>query len=162
MFLTAVLTGVFVALANIGLFFLVIVLLRKEKQAYINTLHAYFEAPDATTPSQFAQLVDRVSDTFGHKIMTHAKATFMGFQSVDAKAEARLEGDIMSDLLSQNNPILAIIADSFPAVAKRLRKNPGLLPVIQRLLPGLGKKPPAGDNHEELNRDFGAALSQYK
>ena len=157
MILTAILTGVFVFLANLAIVFFMARVYQSQKAKLLETLRAYFETPDGQTPSQFASLVECVADTFGHKIMTHAKATFMGTQSVDSKNIARLEGDVVQDMIAQKSPLLSVILSQFPSVARRVAKNPNLLPLIQSMLPGLG----TGAPKEDHGSDFEQRLHSY-
>lgn len=158
MFLTAIIGGSVVFLGNILLLFFFYRAYNRQKQALLTTLRAYFEAPNAETPSQFAMLTDAIATQAGEKLSYCLKSTFMGAQAGEAKNVKRLEGDILQDAMAQNSPVLAAIAQSFPAVSERLKGNPALLPLIMKMIPGLGVKP-EGDNHEQS--DFATNLNKW-
>ena len=160
---TAILIGISVLAANLVLFFLLSFWYSRQKARLVAILKGYFESPAANTPSQFAQLVGVVSDEFGHKIVAHAKGTFMGIQSGEAKNVAKLEGAIASDMLTLNNPLAAGILESFPALAKHLRKSPSLIPLAERLLSSFAKKQgPEGPESSNGGGDYAAQLALYK
>lgn len=123
--LSALIIGIFGALFAVKLY------VDRQKRAFTSILQSYFEAPDSETPSQFALVTEAISERFAQKLVASLKSSFMGMQSVDAKNMARLEGDVMQDVAGQQNPMLGAILSSFPAVSKRLAKNPALYPLVQ-------------------------------
>lgn len=139
MILTLTVVCSVLVLSNIFLLFGIRRLINKEKRAIIEV----FESPEFQM--QVAKFVDTMAGTFGTRIAASLKATFMGVQSVESKIQARVEGAITKDLITQNSPVAGIILDKFPAVAKLVHKNPGLLDIVTQYL-GKGKQPEGGDN----------------
>lgn len=89
---------------------------------------------DEGKPSEFALITDAVADQIARAIVAQAKATFMGIQSGQVRAEKALEGDIAMDQASQI-PLLQGVLGAFPAVKKALRRNPALLDfAIQKIM----------------------------
>lgn len=138
MVLSALLTGTLVLVAGLIVTFIALLRYQREKQAFLEALKLYFEAPNAETPSQFALLTEVVSERFSQKMVASLKSSFMGMQSVDAKNVGRLESDLLQDVASQQNPALGAILGAYPAVARRLAKNPSLLPLVQNIMAKVG------------------------
>ena len=119
MILTAIITvfGVFLAVFAAFLAAYLIVLHRIK-----SILH------DITTPkttggaSPFAEFVSVCSSVFASEIVANLKSTFMGVQSVESKNSRKIE----SELLIGSNPLLNVILQAFPAVARRIKNNPSL------------------------------------
>lgn len=150
--LTAIVTG---GILIIGLLALYVAAYRKylaEKRELLLTLKLYFEPQDAETPSQFALLTEVVSERLAQKLVHTMKASFMGMQSVDAKNAGRLESDLLQDVASQQNPALGAILGAYPAVARRLAKNPSLLPLVQSLMSKVGSQ---GSSQSAHHTDHG-------
>lgn len=162
MILTAILTGVSVFIAGLLVLFIGLSAYKHEKQAFVFSLKSYFEAPDAETPSEFANLTELLSERFSQKLVNTAKGTFMGMQSVDAKNMNRVEGDVLTDMATQKNPLLGVIMTQYPTLARRLAKNPGLLPLVQNFMPkpGTGGSSPGGTNTDK-GQGFFAEISKY-
>jgi hypothetical protein len=129
----------------------------------IKVARAFFNAKDAATPSEFTGVIEQAAAILSHKIVTTAKATFMNSQSIESRQEAGIEGDIMTDLLTQQSPIAGAILESFPSLAKRLKKNPALMGMAQAAIakfsqkgaPGNGATPPSSG-------DFATRLNLYR
>ena len=151
MILTAVLTAVSVFVAGVVVLFIGYTAYQREKREFIHSLRAYFESSNPDTPSQFAMLTEILSERFSQKLVNSLKSSFMGQQSVDAKNIQRLEGDLVQDLAGQQSPILGAILNSYPAVAKRLAKNPSLLPLVQSLMSKVSSGSAAQSAHPSDN-----------
>ena len=137
MILAAILGASLVILGNIVLAVLALRYIERQKTAAIDAALAYF-APDGDKMSQFALAVDAIAATFGARLVNSLKASFMGMQGVDARNEKRLQTDMMSDMAGQVNPVLGALVTQFPAVARRLAKNPELIGLAQGLLGSIG------------------------
>lgn len=160
MILTALITAGSVLIAALVVLVLLVRAYNHEKRALLETLRLYFEPPDEETPSQFAQLTDAVGQQFSSKLITTLKASFMGMQSVDAKNQARLQGDLVQDLATQKNPMLGALLESFPAIQRRLAKNPSLTPVVEQMI---AKMTQAGkDKQPKGNNDFAQRVKEYE
>lgn len=138
MVIAVVLTGAAVIATLLSVVFVVFRAYRREKQVLTETITGYFNAafvsPDKDKPSYFATLVDIAGAIIANNIVTAVKSTFMGIQSGANRGEKALEGAIAQDMLSQSNPLIGSILNSFPAASKVLRKNPGLAPLAQALM----------------------------
>lgn len=145
MFLTALLTGFFIFLANALLLFIVYRAVNAQKTALINALRAYFETEEGQ-PSQFAQFIDIISERLAQKMVNTAKASFLGMQSVDKRNQDRMAQDMVTDVASQANPLVGLLLTSFPTLGRRLAKNPGLLELLLPMMSNLGKKSPGPSN----------------
>jgi hypothetical protein len=115
-----------------------------QKNQVIEMLKAFFNPVSPDKPSEFATMVDIISSQFAAKLVQNAKATFMGVQSVANRNEKAVMGDIATDMLSQASPLAAGLLSSFPALAKRLQKNPELAGLALNFL---SKKP--GNNGDK-------------
>jgi len=160
MILTALITAGSVLIAGLVVLAVLLRSLNRQKQALLLTLRLYFEPPDEETPSQFALLTDTLSQQLASKLIVTLKSSFMGMQSVDAKNQARLQGDLVQDLATQKNPMLGALLESFPAIQRRLAKNPSLTPVVEQMIARIGQagkeKQPKGNN------DFAKRLKEYE
>jgi len=89
-----------------------------------------------TTP--LAELVAQISGQFSDDIMSKAKHTFLGMQGGAARQSGAVEGAIAEDLVSIQSPVLGAIMQAFPALSKKIQRNPGLAPLaLQYLAPML-------------------------
>jgi len=82
----------------------------------------FVTSPGQNTPSPFASLVSQIAGVVGGSVAASLKAVFLGVQSVESKNARAME----SEMIAGQSPILGAIMTSFPAVAKRLAKNPQL------------------------------------
>ncbi len=133
-----------------------------QKSRFFEGARAYFESPDGKNPSPFAGVVEVISEQFAGKMVASLKSTFMGVQSGDNRGEKGLIADIAQDVAFKENPLLASVLTSFPAVAKRLRKNPELLPLAQGLLARFGGSKAPGDGAGGTRSDYGQRLAKYR
>ena len=111
---------------NVAIFALLCVMARRIMSSYREIVQ-FVSAPDEHTPSPLSVIASSVSDIFARSIMAQAKATFMGLQSGENRADKGISADIALDTVSQTNPAIGAILSSFPALRKTLRRNPGLL-----------------------------------
>ena len=159
MFLTAALTGLAVFLSGFILLFIVRSVYEREKRAFLFMLRAYFESQEPGEKSQFAAFIDILSETFAQKMVMTLKTTFMGMQSVDRRNEQRLETDLVKDMASQENPLIGALLNQFPAVARRIAKNPELMGLAMNMLANKGKAAAAITGGG--NNDFASRLHNY-
>jgi len=146
MILAAILGATLVILGNIALLLVAVRYVEEQKRAATNVALAYF-APDGDKMSQFALAVDAIAATFGARLVNSLKASFMGMQGVDSRNEKRLQTDMMSDMAGQASPLLGALVTQFPAVARRLAKNPELIGLAQGLLGNMLSKKPGNNGH---------------
>ena len=92
------------------------------KRRIANFIVGFVQSPDKDTPSPLALLCQSIASIFGQQISLHLKATFLGLQSVDIKNERR---EVAGNIISGNSVLAAIMA-SFPAVGKKMGKNPAM------------------------------------
>lgn len=138
------------------LLFAMSVMYAKEKARLLSTLRLYFESPGPEIPSEFAKFMDIVAYSFAKKCVDIGKTSFMGMQSVDSKNLSRIEGDILQDEATRKSPLLGAIMGSYPTLARRLVKNPGLLPLIEQVMGNMTVKKTAGpvDNGVQKKMDL--------
>lgn len=98
------------------------VLYRVVKRQIAAKFDAFFLSPTPETASAFATLISTIAGVFGSQIAAHLKAVFLGLQSVDAKNERK---DIAGAIIGGNS-VLGAIVSAFPAVGKKLGRNPAL------------------------------------
>lgn len=101
--------------------------------------------------SELATMVNGIVAGIASSTAQSLKAVFMGEQSGSDRAERRAQ----SDVALSGSPMLSMIAGSFPAVGKIIRKNPALAPLIEglasRVIQGGVSATPAstGNGHEQ-------------
>jgi len=153
--LTAVLTAVMVGIISLAVVFFMIRLYRQEKIRFLQSIRAYFESPGPERPSEFSQVTAAISQQFAASIVSSLKGSFMGMQSVDSRNVQRLENDLANDMLQMNHPLVATLLDQFPAVKRRIMKNPELLqtPQVQALISRFTRpaEPRPDDNNHTNN-----------
>ena len=163
----AILTAVLLGIINLAIVFFVFFVINRRLEALIASIASYF-SPHNGNPSEFAQVTEQIAAQFADKAVTQVKMSFLGQQSVEARNAKRLEGDLAMDLASQSSPLIGALLSSFPAVAKRLQKNPELLPVAQGLIEKFMSK--QGNNpapapmvlpQNNGNGDFANRMSRY-
>ena len=103
-----------------------------------------FIRPGKDGKSELAGFVGLISQQFGTAIAMEIKTTLMGKASGQARLESAVMGDIASDQLESQNPLIAGLLSSFPTLKKRLLKNPELLGMIASKLPGMSGQPQNG------------------
>jgi len=97
---------------------------------------------DEKTPSPLANVASVVADMFSRSICASIKSTFMGKQSAEVRQNAGIEADIAEGMLSATNPAIGAILNSFPALKKTLRRNPGLMDLaLSKLIPKIQSAP---------------------
>ena len=119
MILTAILVGFFVFLGQI---LAVLVAIRLVKAAITRAIVRFITKPSENTPSPLVELINMVAIQTGGQVSASLKAAFMGIQSVDSKAERKA----MAQAVISGNSLLNAFVQSFPAVGKKLSKNPML------------------------------------
>jgi len=129
--LTAILLINFLFLC--GLFYAFYKVSRIKKQ-FSETITAFITAPDEKTPSPLAQFVENASHVAGRAVAMEVKTTLMGKASVAARQEQAIIGDVVSDTVQTQNPLIAGVLDSFPSLKKRLLKNPQLAMLAGEML----------------------------
>lgn len=150
-----------VVASNVVVLFLLRRAYHREKDAFIATLRLYFEPQEENGLSQFGALVESISERLAQRMVSSFKSSFMGMQSVDSKNLARLQGDVVQDDAAASSPMLGALLSQYPSVAKRLAKNPELLPLVQGLL----HKVSAGkNNHPGAGRQssFESDLNKWR
>lgn len=101
-----------------------------EKFYFSAALRSYFEPKGEGESSEFAELVNVISTIFAEKTSQSLKATFMGIQSADSRQEQAIAGDIVEGLANEQNPLIGVLLERFPALKKRVAKNPQLLAMV--------------------------------
>jgi len=124
-----------ILLANVAILAIIGIISLKVRGIFRDIV-SFITPPDEKTPSQVANVVSTVSDSFARSIVAQAKATFMGKQSGVVRAEKGVDADIAEDTLAMVNPTLSAILTSFPALRKTLRKNPALIDLALEKLTG--------------------------
>jgi hypothetical protein len=102
--------------------------------------------------SPFGKLIGTLSADFAAAIVKHIKMSLLGQASVDSKLSKAIEGDIVTDIATQNNPAIGMILEQFPSLRRRLQKHPEYLPMIQGAISsfiGKGNGKPTPQEHGE-------------
>jgi hypothetical protein len=102
-------------------------------------------SPDGKTPGPLMEISGIIAAQVGSEVAQHLKAVFMGLQSVDSKNERKLA----AQAVISGNSLLSAIAEGFPAVRKKLEKNPmlaGLASMAVDRFAGGSKNPPGQGN----------------
>ena len=116
-----------ILVVNVMFLAILIVVFLKTRTIYRNFVDFITPAKE-NEPSQFAELISRISDTFARSIMAQAKAILMGKASGEARGEAANEAEVGQALLAQSNPLLAGLAGMLPPkIRKTLLRNPQLI-----------------------------------
>lgn len=116
------------------------------RRAYLAVL-GFLTPQDDGKPSPLATVTDVACSMLARAVVMQAKATFMGIQSGAARAEKAIQADITEDVITQTNPMLGAALESFPALRKTLRRNPGLVDVAMQYLASRQGVP--GGNHSK-------------
>ncbi len=155
-----------IGIAVIGLLLLLltaslvaIINVRRQKAVFLRAIKAYFESPDADTPSQFALVTDAVGKQFAHSIVSNLKATSLGVSRGIQKQDLAVEKAVAADMLADVNPLLATAIESMPALKKLVEKKPQLAMAASAFLKTKGKGQ-AEDNGQE-GEDFHRRLNSY-
>lgn len=150
-----------ILLANVALLAIILVAfvkIRRESTRVYQNIIGFITPVDDKTPSPAAQVADQISSMFARALVAQAKASFMGKQSGEARAQAAIDGDIALDLAVQASPLIGALANSFPALKKTLRRNPQLLDLVLSKLGGGGSAgapaPSNGNNGHHLQTTF--------
>lgn len=159
MILTAILTAGLVVLGNATLLFLMLRWVARQKSAGIRALRSYFEVNDPAEQSQFAKFCELITQLLASKIAMTLKTTFMGIQSVAKKNADRSSQELIENEVSEANPIAGLILKSFPALGKKLTKNPEMLELVGKAMGRLGN---GRNGHQPAEKsEFAARLNQY-
>jgi len=123
-----------------------------------STINDFFSNGADNTPSRFDQTIDSVAKTVGDRFQTQMEARLMATKSHEARAENLLSQDVVTDLASQQNPLLGIALEALPSVKKRLAKNPTALAVLLPML----EKFKAGGNSGHTSSKPGDVAKRIK
>ena len=135
----------FILLTNLAIFACLILFFVKSR-SIIRQIRDFITPADDKTPSPLAQTTSAISEVFARSFVAQAKATFMGIQSGQVRADKAIEADVAMDALQMTNPMIASILQMFPSIKKAIRKNPA---IIDMAFKQIGKiNAPAGDNHD--------------
>jgi len=155
--LTAILTAALTAALAAGAGFL---LYRRLASKLTDFLRSWTEPADKDTPSPLAQLADQFAVILAQRFTGSLKGAFLGMQSVDKRNEQRLQADMVQDTASNINPLLGAILTQYPAVGRRLAKNPELLGLAaQYLSKGVAAAPSNG--HSPAGPVENTSMSEY-
>ena len=145
--ITALLTGLAVALANILLYLYL-------KRKIHRSLKLYFEPKSKDEPSEFFQVTDAIAKQVACHTMFFLKQTSAGVASGEARQEKALTGALVKDVAAQKHPLLGLALNQFPNLSKMVTKNPDLLNQLGPLLEKMNIA--GGGNHEDIE-----AMTKY-
>lgn len=154
-------TNIFLAvlvITNVLLVSFIAVGLYKAYAAY-RAIKSFITPVKEGEPSPLAQVTSATADMIARSLVAQAKATFMGIESGQKRAEKAVAGDIAMDVAAQH-PLGALLT-SFPSLAKSIRRNPQLIDLAMNYL---AKKPgpgPAAMPTEPTNSNH-SAQSAFK
>jgi len=100
-----------------------------------DTMRAFFEAPNADTPSPLAVLVDQFALLFAARLSQQIKAMLSGVESGESKGQQMA----LINEATSSNPLLAILSSMLPKrIRNRLLSNPQMIGALSKL----------GSNHQ--------------
>lgn len=138
-----------VIICQILLYVFTLILLKYSISKVKITLTEYFSPGPDQTPSPFALTVDNISLILAKHIVNSVKGYLLSLNSAEvrtAKAEARRE------LQESGPPLVSALLGAFPALGKKIIKNPEIAQLAMSAFQNLGKKEDQGDNHKpEVN-----------
>ena len=144
--------------ANVAILVIILLVCRKLLSIYSEFI-GFVSPIDEKTPSPIAQLVSSMSDVLARSLIAQAKATFMGIQSGEVRADKAVSADIALEAASMANPAIGAILGSFPALKKTLRRNPQLLDLaMSKLMPKQNTTipvvPPGSNGNSKVRFNF--------
>jgi hypothetical protein len=86
------------------------------------------------------------------------KVTMMGLMSVQAKAEKRVENELVQKTIEERSPFAGAAISAFPALRKLFLKNPALVDYAISKLAKVGSPVAAGDGATD---SYAARLAKY-
>ncbi len=148
----AILTGITAGIVAFFCCFFAFYLLYSQINSRVTPLiKEFFITESETVASPFALVCGKVSKIIGQEVAGSLKSAFLGIQSVESKNAKKIE----AEMIAGQNPLLATIMASFPAVAKRINKNPALASLALDMAGKLAQKaPPAGDHRDAISFKF--------
>lgn len=129
---------------------------RREEAKLVQAFVNFISSPDAETPSPFAQTILAMAQVSAPVFTQSLTGSAMGKTSAVAQAVDGIEGDIAGDMLAQKNPILSLLVESSPSLAKRLKRSPMAREALAHL--DLGKFMGPGNGR----KDGSASKSTFK
>lgn len=112
----------------------------------------FITSPGENQPSPLAQTTGAMADMVARSLVAQAKATFMGLQSGNSRAEKAIEADMAEDLIAQKSPLAGAIMSSFPSLRRTLRRNPQLIDLAMQEMAKRGAGPAATADNGGGNR----------
>jgi len=111
-------------------------------------LQAFFTAPNAKTPSEYAQHVDMAGALLAQRLESHIKGSLMGCISAVARNEKALMRDIGKEAVSADNPLMGVLLEQLPKKwQNKIFENPAAAQAALKLFGGMGgPAPPANGN----------------
>jgi hypothetical protein len=111
-------------------------------------------SPGPDKPSQFALIIDVIAGAFSQKIMASIKGSTMNGASVATRQANAIQGALITDIASQQNPLMGAALAQFPALRKLITKNPQLLDLAVNLMskpagPSSEKVPAGSNGHDD-------------
>jgi hypothetical protein len=143
--------GICQILAIAGLILWLRARISQGKQDLADKITAFVTAPGEGQISPLAELTELVAHRFSVQLSTQLLAKLGAGKAAIARQENALQGDMFTDSLAQQSPLLGMIAAAFPSVTKRLAKNPSAMPALMNLLQGLGTGPGPGNTGSSGN-----------
>ena len=96
------------------------------------------------------------------QLVLEFKTTMMGLMSVQARAEKRLEGEVVQQELSANSPLLGVALQAFPSLRKMFLRNPSLVDYALSHIAKIGTTAgPSGSNGDTDAGDYASRLAKY-
>jgi hypothetical protein len=107
------------------------------------TWNTFVTPVEEGSPSQLEKAIDGASHIMAQRLLNTYEAKALATKSHESRAANLLAEDVATDLAGQASPGLGMILEAFPAVRKRLAKNPTalgmILPLAQKMMGGLTK-----------------------
>jgi hypothetical protein len=105
-----------------------------EKRKAAEQLRAFVEAPAEGKLSPLAEFTELVSARLAAHLIAQVKEFIRVQGSAVARQEQSMQGEMFTEAVNAQNPLVGMLMSQFPALGKRLAKNPSALPALMNLL----------------------------
>lgn len=159
MIITGIVLGLAVVLGMLASYYVAYRVIRT-KMSQIVTDYTTPSGPGLLSP--LGVIIDSASHSAGRAIAMEVKTTLMGKASAASRQESGIMGDIATDQITQQMPLLGGLLEVMPSLKKRLIKNPGLLQSLGGILQSsglgsVGSGAGSGGNHQTQSSGSGSA-----
>ncbi len=130
--ITGIIAALLVIISNVLMYLYV-------KKRLLNGMRSFFNAPNADTPSQFAETTGAIAQQFSQSMLNGFKATALGVARGEQKQSKAVDAALVKDAIAANNPLIGMLMQSMPQLNKLTNKNPELVAMAVQKLAGMSK-----------------------